>query len=91
MKTCTITATASLSGKTLATKTWAGVDIMRTGHTRGWCTRKLNEHPQDHVRVTWECRYDQPLEPGGEYCPHFEGSIVRIQGSLLCRGILDDR
>lgn len=88
-RTCTITATAKVSGKLLAEKSWTGVDIMRTGHTRGWCTRMLNVHPQDHVRVSWECRHDQPAEKGSDYRHRFEGSIVRIQGGLFKTGICE--
>lgn len=89
-KTCTITASARIGDKILAEKRWVGVDVMRIGHTREWCTRKLNEHRQDHVRIEWECWYDQPADEGGDWRHHFDGSIVRIQGSLFRKGICEE-
>jgi len=89
MKTCTIKARCSLYDETLAEKQWTGVDIMHIGHTKGWCTRQLNIRPQEHIKIWWECRHDQPAEKGSDYCCRFEGTIVRVQGSLLKSGYFE--
>lgn len=88
ISTCTITATAKDRNRKLGEKRWTGVDIMKTGHTKGWCTRMLNENRHDGVCVDWLCVHDQPAE-GEEHRLRFQGHIVRVQGALLKRGICE--
>lgn len=59
MRTCIITATVSVNGTVIETKVWVDVDIMKTSHTRGWCTRRFKALRAQHgygvpVVVYWE-------------------------------------
>ena len=90
MKTCTVTATCTDRNGTIASKRWVGVDVMRTGYTRGWCTKMINLHKHDGVHVSWECLHDFPACEGSDYRYRFGGHIVRIQGALVKRGTFED-
>lgn len=90
VKTCTVVARCYDRSGPISEKTWLGVDIMKIGHTTGWCTKQINKHRHDGVCVTWESVHDQPAEPGHDYRHRFSGRIVRIQGSLMRRGIFEN-
>lgn len=97
MKTCTITVRVFVgqeacvyeyNGKPTDTRTWNGVDIMKTAHTRAWATRQFNkfwaEREKDQpIRVEWDCRHD---EEGG--C-HFKGSLSGVNTLRHRRGIFE--
>jgi len=82
MLTCTVKASCYDRNGKIAERSWSGVDIMKVAFTRGWCTRQMNKHLHDGVRVEWECKYDQDAM-------RFDGYMVRIQGYIMKRGIFE--
>ena len=87
MKTCTVTAKVYIGGELKDSRQWSGLDIMKTSHTRGWCTRQFNLHwnwrKRDvHIRVEWDCRYDDQNH-------HFQGVLSGVNNLRLRRGIFD--
>jgi hypothetical protein len=92
-KTCTITAEVYVGRdergdrKLLETKTWRDVDIMKTSHSRGWCTRQFNLHWQWRKRdasicVSWECRHD-------DNGVRFYGELRGVNSIKIKDGIFD--
>lgn len=90
MTTCKVEAKIYVGDVTVKSRTWPAVDVMKTGHTRGWTTRQFNATLKDLnecligkdkiIRAVWTANYGK-----SQGYTSLSGWLSGVNGKVMAR------